>query len=207
MTHITSVPEALKLLKNKGGQRPERAMKDHSAYKVMIEGFEQAGPLAWKLDLVLRGLMLGRAGALRKTPMFKVDKNGCWLWLLSVTSGGYGQIMVDQKTLRVHRFVYENVVGPIESETLDHLCKVRSCANPDHLDPVSLKENLLRGDGGPARNARKTRCKNGHALSGENLVIQTYRGHKRRQCRKCMKVRSDAKNARLNPIRRLKNGN
>jgi hypothetical protein len=79
--------------------------------------------------------------------------------------------------------MYEALVGPIpDGLFLDHTCRNRNCVNPQHLDPVTNKENILRGEGSPAKNARKTHCKNGHPLKGENLV----RGSKgERVCRTC----------------------
>jgi hypothetical protein len=66
--------------------------------------------------------------------------------------------------------------------TIDHVCRTRACANVRHLDVVTSRENTLRGDTLPARNAAKTHCKRGHALSGANL----YRySDGRRSCRTC----------------------
>ncbi len=64
------------------------------------------------------------------------------------------------------------VVGQIPSGlTLDHLCRVRNCVNPAHLEPVTHRENTLRGDGVTAINARKTSCHRGHPFAGENLYV------------------------------------
>lgn len=78
----------------------------------------------------------------------KVDKtDSCWLWTASVNQLGYGRFRVDNTTrVTAHRYAYETLVGPIpDGQELDHLCRVRSCVNPAHLEPVSHRENVLRG--------------------------------------------------------------
>src|ERR1019366_4519713 len=73
---------------------------------------------------------------------------GCWLWTGGLNRGGYGQFMTPPCTV-AHRVAYELFVGPIpEGLQLDHLCRVRSCVNPQHLEPVSQQENIRRGLGG-----------------------------------------------------------
>jgi hypothetical protein len=70
----------------------------------------------------------------------------CWLWTGCVGDGGYGQVTIAQRRHKAHRAVYELLVGPIpEGLDLDHLCRVRRCVNPDHLEPVTRSENLRRG--------------------------------------------------------------
>ena len=74
----------------------------------------------------------------------------CWLWSLSLNERGYPMISVTsrgaKKTYRAHRFYYEQQHGPIPAGlTLDHLCCQRACVNPDHLEPVTQKENVQRG--------------------------------------------------------------
>jgi hypothetical protein len=75
------------------------------------------------------------------------------------------------------------LVGPIpEGLTIDHLCRVRHCVNPAHLEAVSERVNILRGNGAGARNARKTHCVKGHAFTPDNLY-RDYQGYRR--CRRC----------------------
>lgn len=82
----------------------------------------------------------------------------CWLWRVPGTAG-YGYVSVRGKSHRAHRWVYEQLVGPIEvGLELDHLCRVRHCVNPDHLEPVTKQENLRRG----AKNWTYGPCKHGH---------------------------------------------
>jgi hypothetical protein len=110
---------------------------------------------------------------------------GCWEWTGREYYQGYGAIWWNKKKCRVHRVVYELLVGEIEAETLDHLCRNRRCVNPVHLEPVSNHVNTLRGRSIVAINARKMLCKRGHPLAGENLQIGSYRGRPMRRCRTC----------------------
>lgn len=78
--------------------------------------------------------------------------NGCWLWSGAITSTGYGHLAVNRRWVRAHRWYYEYYVGAIpEGLQLDHLCGVRHCVNPAHLEPVTQTENVRRG-----RNTRLT---------------------------------------------------
>src|SRR3954464_9159650 len=88
---------------------------------------------------------------------------GCWLWTKSInTRTGYGQIKVSGCLLQVHPWSYRFHVGEIpEGLVLDHLCRVRACVNPYHLEPVTHRVNILRGEGPAAVNARKIRCVRG----------------------------------------------
>jgi hypothetical protein len=109
----------------------------------------------------------------------------CWVWLGSKT-GGYGQISVDYRPWRLHRFVYETLKSSIpDGKILDHLCRVRTCWNPNHLELVTNKENVLRGIGVTAINAAKTHCHMGHLLAGGNLIENANR----RNCRTCKNER------------------
>lgn len=114
--------------------------------------------------------------------------DGCWLWTGS-TSSGYGQIMDNYRNLRVHRVVYELTRGPIPvGLQLDHLCRVRHCVNPDHLEPVTNRENAIRGvmpQQTRARMLARTHCKRGHPFVGDNLHI-TPAGA--RECRACKRL-------------------
>jgi hypothetical protein len=91
-----------------------------------------------------------------------------------------------------HRVVYEALVGPIPEEAvIDHLCRVRNCVNPDHLEPTTTKVNILRGTTPSADNARKTHCKQGHAFDSKNTAV--YDGH--RMCRVCNRAYQRARYA------------
>lgn len=95
----------------------------------------------------------------------KVDKSGdCWLWTAS-TTWGYGafRTRAPRDWVKAHRYSYERLVGPIPvGLQLDHLCRNRRCVRPDHLEPVTQRENLMRGDTLPARAAAKLICDYGH---------------------------------------------
>lgn len=121
----------------------------------------------------------------------KVNKTeGCWLWTGSRDRDGYGQFWHQKKMLAAHRWSYEMLVGPIPfGLQIDHLCRTPGCVNPNHLEPVTQRENLLRGNTIQARNAAKTHCPHGHPLAGDNLRLS--RGQ--RLCRECIRQRRQAK--------------
>ena len=77
----------------------------------------------------------------------KIDRTEeCWTWIGKTYRGGYGRISRSGRQIAAHRAVYELLVGPIpEGLVLDHLCRNRRCVRPEHLEPVSLVENLRRG--------------------------------------------------------------
>ena len=85
----------------------------------------------------------------------------CWQWIAAIQGAGYGTVWNKQtkKVVLAHRYVYELVKGEIpDGLTLDHLCRNRACVNPDHLEPVSMKENILRGISPSAKKARQALC-------------------------------------------------
>jgi hypothetical protein len=81
------------------------------------------------------------------SPFYKIDENGCWIWQRSfIGKTGYGQISRNDTPMGAHKFFYEEKHGPVpKGMTLDHLCRVRACCNPDHLEPVTRGENVRRG--------------------------------------------------------------
>ena len=123
--------------------------------------------------------------------------NTCWIWTAGLHFRGYGEVW--DESLRdgklAHRYVYERLVGPVpDGLVLDHLCRNRRCVNPEHLEPVTHRENILRGTGQSARNAAKTECVHGHPLSGANLYVMPSTGH--RYCRVCRNAKKRAQRAR-----------
>ena len=89
----------------------------------------------------------------------------CWPWLGALTNWGYGRPTFAGRAVYAHRLAYELVVGSVpEGLVLDHLCRNPCCCNPAHLEPVTERENILRGQGAPALNAAKTHCGRGHPL-------------------------------------------
>jgi hypothetical protein len=140
----------------------------------------------------------------------RLTGGGCWTWLGALDADGYGKYVLprdghwkQRRYLRPHRLAYEEFVGPIpEGLTLDHRCRNRACINPSHLEPVPSVENVMRGEGAGAKNARKTHCKSGHPLAGDNLVLTTYRGRAWRACRTCRRRWSREAQARRRAARR-----
>lgn len=131
---------------------------------------------------------------------FKISWNGCWVWIGRLYPNGYGQFHVRRRVTYAHRFGYETRKGKIpEGKSIDHLCRNRSCVNPEHLEAVDHIVNVRRG------NAVKKACKNGHAFNQENTWLDRY-GWK--HCRVCWRdkkekekepyPRSDPKHSRLN---------
>jgi hypothetical protein len=115
----------------------------------------------------------------------KVNKtHSCWLWMGSKDRNGYGQVRIGKrpgKLFYTHRLAYEMLVGLIPSGmVIDHLCKNPACCNPDHLEPVTQRENVRRGRGNGYR--ERTHCIRGHEFTPENTRRQTNGG---RQCISC----------------------
>lgn len=109
--------------------------------------------------------------------------SGCWEWQGNTDEDGYGQVFWEGKSYRAHRFSYETYVGPIpDGLVLDHLCRNHGCVNPEHVEPVTQRVNVMRGEGIAQANAVKTRCINGHEFTAENTNI-TPQGW--RDCRTC----------------------
>jgi hypothetical protein len=120
----------------------------------------------------------------------KVQKSdGCWEWKASKNAAGYGRFSVrlsldNWATVYAHRFAYTLVVGPIpEGLTLDHLCRNPGCVNPAHLEPVTMRENVMRGNSPIVRQANQTHCIHGHEFAGDNVYIRKDNGA--RMCRAC----------------------
>lgn len=127
-------------------------------------------------------------------------ETGCWIWH-RLDRNGYGKITLPGgDTPQVHRLAYLLLGPPFDQAlTLDHLCRNRACWNPAHLEPTTMRENILRGDGPTADNARKTHCLNGHELTPDNLRQRTGDRAHHRECKRCHR----AQKARARARRRL----
>lgn len=113
-----------------------------------------------------------------------LNESGCWLWQGSIAPNGYGKLSVNNSPESAHRISYEIYKSKIEKGMhIDHLCRVRNCVNPDHLEMVTPGENFARGN---HRNKMKTHCPQGHPYSGNNLRMRKLpSGRYSRVCRIC----------------------
>ena len=111
---------------------------------------------------------------------------GCWIWKGPLSHDGYARAHGKY----VHRTMYESHVAVIpKGITLDHICRVRNCVNPTHLDPVTLAENISRGDYG--WRGKLTHCKHGHEFTSDNTIVKPTGGRNgdgSRQCRECGRI-------------------
>ncbi len=129
--------------------------------------------------------------------------SGCYVWMGYVSPDGYVSIARPLKAGKrdvtsLQRASYEALVGRVpDGYHVDHKCRTPTCWRPDHLEAVPPRENILRGIGPSAKNARKTHCVVGHALSGDNLLTNP-RGN--RVCRSCQNRRKRDSDARIRSI-------
>ena len=118
-----------------------------------------------------------------ESKIIRITESGCWVWMGGCVSGGYSSIWFNKMRTSAHRVTYEIYRGKIPvGLDLDHLCRVRCCVNPWHLEAVTRQVNIRRG----LKCMPKTHCKKGHELSTENLYIRPH--DKLRMCRKCRKI-------------------
>jgi hypothetical protein len=122
----------------------------------------------------------------------KVTKTaGCWLWTGARTTAGYGLFNpTSRKPVYAHRYAFALIKGPVPGgKQLDHLCRNPGCVNPDHLEPVTNRENSLRGLNPNVIAHLEKRCRKGHALTPENTYVNggNYRPGQAR-CKLCHKA-------------------
>lgn len=111
----------------------------------------------------------------------KFEPSGdCWVWTGARSDSGYGTFWNGQRQALAHRWSYEHHVGPIPPGLhIDHLCRVKLCVRPEHLEPVTFTENIRR------RQRFITHCKSGHEFTDENTYLHAKGG---RQCRTCRRI-------------------
>lgn len=118
-------------------------------------------------------------------PTHRPDLGPCWLWTSFVEKNGYARFYLKGgKHALVHRLSYQEVFGT-QTLPLDHLCRVRHCVNPRHLEPTTTGDNIRRG---VSHNGSKQTCPQGHAYIEENTYL-TPQGH--RKCATCNRERSN----------------
>lgn len=125
----------------------------------------------------------------RKTPIerflsFVEKTDTCWLWKGHTDRGGYGKFHTHKDgqwtSVLAHRFAFEHYKRSLQyGETVDHLCFIQACVNPDHLDACSNSENVRRA------NEHRTHCHNGHPYDDKNTMYLKEGNGKIRRCRIC----------------------
>lgn len=129
----------------------------------------------------------------------EIQPNGCWYWIGAANTQGYGRFWDGYKRWLAHRWAYEQKYGPVpDGLHLDHFkCDTPKCCNPEHVRPVTPRENTLRADNPASRNLAKTRCIRGHVFDEANTII-TPTG---RKCRTCAETRSGAMRSVMRGVR------
>jgi len=129
----------------------------------------------------------------RFTAKVYTDANGCWLWASTLGPNGYPYFSLKSVKTRAHRiaWVHAHPGESIDGLTIDHLCGITSCVNPEHLEAVTMWENTLRaGTAVSAVNARKTECMHGHPFDEANTGRQWNKRDKAmmRYCKECRRL-------------------
>ena len=130
----------------------------------------------------------------------------CWVWESYRSKAGYGVFWADKRKY-AHRMSWELYIGKIPSHLqIDHICRVRDCVNPKHLQLVTSKQNTLLGNGPCGINSRKKVCSNGHPFAGKNLIVDKQG----RRCRECHRIKMRKQNhkrsLKLKAMKRLYEG-
>lgn len=132
----------------------------------------------------VKGRFIGADEAMRRLLAKSIRQGECVVVTRGLTAAGYGRVQADGTGHYAHRFTYEYRHGPIpEGLVIDHLCRNRACVNPDHLEAVPQRINVLRGE---RAGIRATACPRGHSYTSENTYTNPQGG---RACRTCIRQR------------------
>ncbi len=182
-------------------------LKGSNAYCVCGKIFYIKRYLLGKKKFCSSKCFIGNLKATSKTPEDKFEEryipepnSGCWLWLGTLDGKGYGVLSVNRRNVYAHRFSYVKKYGPIpKGKELDHKCRNTYCCNPDHVEAVTHRENMLRSEitlGG--RHIRRTHCPKGHEYSKENTYIDPLNTRFCKICRRAFdKKRGHARGIRV----------
>lgn len=121
----------------------------------------------------------------------RLPECGCWIWTGTLKANGYGLYRLGKKKecFFAHRLSYEVFIGPIPSGlVIDHLCRVRSCVNPNHLEAVTFKTNVERG-----LSKNGSHCRNNHPY---DTYVRFVGSKKIRRCKACDKIAAASYRAR-----------
>lgn len=128
------------------------------------------------------------------------DGTRCLEWTAAISPDGYGRFGYKGENWNAYKWLYEQCYDLVpKNRELDHLCRNRKCVAPLHLEVVTKRENVLRGVGPTAINARKTHCSNGHLLSDDNVWVRDGTG---RCCKACIRKNCQTNKERYNANRR-----
>lgn len=124
---------------------------------------------------------------------YLINDKGCWIWQKTLSAAGYGVLTIgsradgSRRLAYAHRVSFELFKGDLDPDlSIDHLCRTTTCINPDHLEQVTIGENVRRGFGKWKQNASKTYCIRGHKYTEDNTrKLPSKFGFERRQCRSC----------------------
>lgn len=131
------------------------------------------------------------------------EATGCWNWTGTKSDSGYGRVSIDGRAHQAHRIAYEILRAQIpDGMQIDHLCRNRACLNPDHMEPVTQRENIMRGESVSARNARRNHCNRGHEYVQGSFIMERSKSGLMRRCLICQDMTEEARARREGFVRR-----